>query len=177
MGRFTWHLPEFREIRKLNPDFLHLDSGFVIKTNLTFPRDWGLGSSSTLINTGELNIRDPNINIAYNNTSISVDKGVLYNNNVADYGWFGVKTDSNRFTYYSSATNANNIITGVTGDLEIANLYVNNDLSIGGDIDVNCNSLLNVNTLSSCSGDITITSNNIYKSMIQTFLFMVSISL
>jgi len=124
----------------------------------------GNTSSSTLINTGDLNIKDPNINIAYNNTSNVVDKGILYNNNLANYGWFGVKTDSNRFTYYSSATNANNIITGVTGDLEIANLYVNNDMSIGGDIDINCNSLLNVNTLSSCSGDITITSNNIYLS-------------
>ena len=38
------------EARKLNPDFLQTNSGFVVKTNLTFPRNWGLGSSSTLIN-------------------------------------------------------------------------------------------------------------------------------
>ncbi|MDG1528097.1 MAG: GYDIA family GHMP kinase [Polaribacter sp.] len=38
------------EARKLNSNFLHVDYGFVVKTNLTFPRDWGLGSSSTLIN-------------------------------------------------------------------------------------------------------------------------------
>ena len=38
------------EARNLNPDFLQSKSGFVIKTNLTFPRNWGLGSSSTLIN-------------------------------------------------------------------------------------------------------------------------------
>ncbi len=38
------------EARKLNPDFLQVDSGFVVKTNLNFPRNWGLGSSSTLIN-------------------------------------------------------------------------------------------------------------------------------
>ncbi len=38
------------EARKLNPNFLQSDSGFVVKTNLTFPRNWGLGSSSTLIN-------------------------------------------------------------------------------------------------------------------------------
>lgn len=38
------------EARKLNPDFLLTNTGFVVKTNLTFPRDWGLGSSSTLIN-------------------------------------------------------------------------------------------------------------------------------
>ena len=38
------------EAKKLNPDFLKSDTGFEIITQLTFPRDWGLGSSSTLIN-------------------------------------------------------------------------------------------------------------------------------
>ncbi|NVK53469.1 MAG: GHMP kinase [Flavobacteriaceae bacterium] len=38
------------EARKLNPDFLQTENGYVVKTNLTFPRNWGLGSSSTLIN-------------------------------------------------------------------------------------------------------------------------------
>lgn len=38
------------EARKLNPDFLQSNSGFIVKTNLSFPRNWGLGSSSTLIN-------------------------------------------------------------------------------------------------------------------------------
>jgi len=38
------------ETRKLNPEFLQSEQGFQVKTNLTFPRDWGLGTSSTLIN-------------------------------------------------------------------------------------------------------------------------------
>lgn len=38
------------ETRKLNPEFLQSNDGFLVKTNLTFPRDWGLGTSSTLIN-------------------------------------------------------------------------------------------------------------------------------
>lgn len=38
------------QIRKLNPAFLNSESGFLVKTNLTFPKDWGLGTSSTLIN-------------------------------------------------------------------------------------------------------------------------------
>ena len=37
------------EARNLNPSFLKVDHGFVVKTELTFPRNWGLGSSSTLI--------------------------------------------------------------------------------------------------------------------------------
>lgn len=38
------------EAQKLNPKFLTFNSGFKITTKLDFPRDWGLGSSSTLIN-------------------------------------------------------------------------------------------------------------------------------
>ncbi|MDC9722447.1 MAG: GYDIA family GHMP kinase [Urechidicola sp.] len=36
--------------KQLNPKFLSSDRGFSVKTNLTFPRNWGLGTSSTLIN-------------------------------------------------------------------------------------------------------------------------------
>ncbi len=39
-----------REAQKLNPDFLLEAKGYAVETKLTFPRDWGLGSSSTLIN-------------------------------------------------------------------------------------------------------------------------------
>ncbi len=38
------------EARKLNSDFLQTENGCIVKTNLSFPRNWGLGSSSTLIN-------------------------------------------------------------------------------------------------------------------------------
>ncbi|WP_237274581.1 GYDIA family GHMP kinase [Tenacibaculum ovolyticum] len=38
------------EAKKLNPEFLTTKNGFIVKTNLTFPQNWGLGSSSTLIN-------------------------------------------------------------------------------------------------------------------------------
>jgi len=38
------------QIRKLNPSFLNSGQGFLVKTKLTFPKNWGLGTSSTLIN-------------------------------------------------------------------------------------------------------------------------------
>ncbi len=38
------------EAKKLNPDFLNGKTGFKVTTKLDFERDWGLGSSSTLIN-------------------------------------------------------------------------------------------------------------------------------
>ncbi|MFD0837347.1 GYDIA family GHMP kinase [Mariniflexile aquimaris] len=36
--------------RLLNPEFLSITKGIKISTHLTFPRNWGLGTSSTLIN-------------------------------------------------------------------------------------------------------------------------------
>jgi mevalonate kinase len=40
-----------KEAKKINPSFLASENGFMVKTALTFPRNWGLGSSSTLINS------------------------------------------------------------------------------------------------------------------------------
>ena len=40
----------FSEARLQNPDFLSKSSGVAIETHLGFPRSWGLGTSSTLIN-------------------------------------------------------------------------------------------------------------------------------
>jgi mevalonate kinase len=39
------------EAKRMNSGFLDSENGFLVKTNLTFPRNWGLGSSSTLINS------------------------------------------------------------------------------------------------------------------------------
>ncbi|WP_394759472.1 GYDIA family GHMP kinase [Flavobacterium sp.] len=38
------------ESYKLNSDFITKSKGYIISTNLTFPKFWGLGTSSTLIN-------------------------------------------------------------------------------------------------------------------------------
>ncbi|SDW52168.1 Mevalonate kinase [Lutibacter oricola] len=39
-----------QEVRNLNPSFLNSEEGFLVETHLTFPKNWGLGTSSTLIN-------------------------------------------------------------------------------------------------------------------------------
>lgn len=38
------------QAKKINTSFLDSEKGFLVKTNLTFPKNWGLGTSSTLIN-------------------------------------------------------------------------------------------------------------------------------
>lgn len=40
----------FDAIKKLNSDFLNLNTGFKVTTKTDFPKNWGLGTSSTLIN-------------------------------------------------------------------------------------------------------------------------------
>lgn len=39
-----------KAVRQLNPLFLNLSNGFNVNTHLNFPKNWGLGTSSTLIN-------------------------------------------------------------------------------------------------------------------------------
>jgi len=119
----------------------------------------------TWLNASNLNITDPNITINYSNLDLLADKGIGYNYAANSYGWFGVKTMTNRFTFYSNATNQNNIITGSSyGDVQIGTLYAATGISVSNDINLNCNNLLNARIISSCSGDITITSNNIHLS-------------
>ena len=38
------------EAYRMNPEFISEGKGYNIKTELTFPKNWGLGTSSTLIN-------------------------------------------------------------------------------------------------------------------------------
>jgi mevalonate kinase len=38
------------EAYRLNPSFINESKGYLVKTHLTFPKFWGLGTSSTLIN-------------------------------------------------------------------------------------------------------------------------------
>jgi mevalonate kinase len=57
----------------LNPDFINQPEGYQVTTVLTFPRNWGLGSSSTLIN-----------NIAQ---WLQIDAFVLLNNSFGGSGY------------------------------------------------------------------------------------------
>ena len=57
----------------LNPDFINNSEGYSVTTTLTFPRNWGLGTSSTLIN-----------NIAQ---WLEIDAFVLLNNSFGGSGY------------------------------------------------------------------------------------------
>ncbi|CAM2837904.1 GYDIA family GHMP kinase [Flavobacterium frigoris] len=69
----TTLLSILHEAYVLNPSFIKDDSGYTITTQLTFPKQWGLGTSSTLIN-----------NIAQ---WLKIDAFVLLNNSFGGSGY------------------------------------------------------------------------------------------
>lgn len=83
----------------LNPDLIPKCEGFHIKTTLTFPRNWGLGTSSTLIN-----------NIAQ---WLEIDAFVLLNNSFGGSG-YDIACAQNDFPILYHLENGNPVVEKVT---------------------------------------------------------------
>ena len=93
----------------LNPDFINLSEGYSITTTLTFPRNWGLGTSSTLIN-----------NIAQ---WLEIDAFVLLNNSFGGSG-YDIACAQNNTPILYHLENGNPIVEKVTFNPEFhENLY------------------------------------------------------
>lgn len=80
-----------REARNLNSNFLSNNKGYRASTNLNFPRDWGLGTSSTLIN-----------NIAQ---WAAVDAFKLLNNSFGGSGYDIAAAQNNTPIFYQKTNN------------------------------------------------------------------------
>ena len=93
----------------LNPDFLHQSEGYSVTTQLTFPRNWGLGTSSTLIN-----------NIAQ---WLKIDAFVLLNNSFGGSGYdIACAQNNNPIVYHLE--NGNPVVEKVAFEPEFTeNLY------------------------------------------------------
>ena len=93
----------------LNPDFINKSEGFHITTELTFPRNWGLGTSSTLIN-----------NIAQ---WLKIDAFVLLNNSFGGSG-YDIACAQNDTPILYHLENGNPVVEKVTFKPEFSkNLY------------------------------------------------------
>jgi len=79
----------------LNPNFIHHSNGYVVTTQLTFPKLWGLGTSSTLIN-----------NIAQ---WITVDAYTLLKNSFGGSGYDIACAQNNTPIYYQLVNEKPNI--------------------------------------------------------------------
>lgn len=93
----------------LNPDFIQNSEGYNISTQLTFPRNWGLGTSSTLIN-----------NIAQ---WLQIDAFVLLNNSFGGSGYdIACAQNDNPILYHKH--NGKPIVEKITFNPEFSeNLY------------------------------------------------------
>lgn len=117
----------------------------------------GNSASNLLVNTQNVLFKDPILTLG----EIVVDnkdRGIEYNYGT-NLGWFGKKSSTDRFTFYSNAINTNEVITGTIGDIQASNVYSSNLIFNGvsaGNIDMNCGIINNVNTLYGCSGTINI---------------------
>lgn len=121
----------------------------------------------TQIYTTDTKISDPIVTIA-DYTLVSQDnkdRGIEYrylsSSGSMKLGWFGYKISTNKFTFIPDAINNNEVISGVPGEFEIGDISANNvTLNTGGNFNLNCGSLLNVNTITGCSGTINLLATN-----------------
>lgn len=127
----------------------------------------GTTGSSVLFNTQNVKFQDPILSIANYTTGSNdlKDRGVefnYYSTSGTKLGWFGWKNSSSRFTYYSEAQNSGEVISGTVGSLEINSIYLNNGLSFinNGQLDMNCGTIANLNTILGCSGTVNILATN-----------------
>lgn len=128
-----------------------------------------LNGITTFINAPDLFIKDPNPMIG-NYTQFNgdtSDKGIQFNyystsGNSSQLGWFGYKQSSGKFTLLTSATNSNEVFTGIAGKFDIGDISTTSiTINSGSFIDVNCGNLLNVNTITGCGGTVNINANNV----------------
>jgi len=125
----------------------------------------GTTGSQILFNSENVKFQDPIISLANYNYDDSKDRGVEFNyftSGSMNNAWFGFKKSTGRFTYYSNATNTNEIISGTIGQVEFDSAYLTNNLNFTGtgQINMNCGTISNLNTILGCSGTINIIGSN-----------------
>lgn len=128
----------------------------------------GNTTSTTLVNTENVRLKDPILTLANYTTGSTdgKDRGIeyRYTNTTGSnkLGWFGTKSDTNQFTFYSEAINNNEVITGTLGQMALGNVLIENSLSFisAGNINLNCGTISNANTIIGCGGTINIIANN-----------------
>jgi hypothetical protein len=152
-------------INNTNGTLSAVNSTTTISTNtLTIS---GTTGSIVNFNTENVKFRDPIISLA-DYTLISndlKDRGVEFNYFTSGSmvnAWFGFKNSTGRFTYYSNAINTNEIISGTIGQVQFDSAYLTNSLNFtgNGNINMNCGTISNLNTIIGCTGTVNIIGSN-----------------
>lgn len=117
--------------------------------------------SSVLLNTDNVKIKDPILSLSNNNYDLT-DKGIEYNyfNSTTgnSLGWFGYKSSTGLFSFYSTAINTSEVITGTLGSIQLANLSLSNSITFTsqGNLNMLCGTISNLNTITGCNGTVNI---------------------
>lgn len=140
--------------------------------------------SGSLINLNSLNVKtiDPILTIANYTTIDNKDRGIEFNYystmGSLKLGWFGLKSNSNEFTFYSDAINTNEVISGTLGQFMLGSAMISTSLSFSsqGNLNMNNGTISNLNTvygnnlnilsnsninITSSNGNVNITSSNV----------------
>ena len=92
--------------------------------------------TSTVINSTTVTIADPVFSIGQNTISQSKDRGMefKYNDGTAKIGFFGQKFANGEFTYYTNATNTNEVFSGTIGAFNLTGTSIDslNDVATTG---------------------------------------------
>lgn len=120
----------------------------------------GSTGSNVVLNVDNVRIKDPILTLSNNNFGLG-DKGIQYNYTSStgnSLGWFGYKSSTGLFTFYSTAINTSEVITGTLGSMELENLTLSNSISFSslGNLDMTCGTISNLNTITGCNGTINI---------------------
>ena len=124
----------------------------------------GTTGSTTLINTQDTKFFDPILTLA-NYTQLSndgKDRGIEYRytntSGSNKLGWFGYKNSTGQFTYYSDAINTNEVITGTLGQFALGSVVIDGNLAFlnTGNINMNCGTISNMNTILGCGGTVNV---------------------
>ena len=142
-----------------NGNYINYDGTFI---NVVASDTIKLQGSLTQIDSTNIRFKDPILSIAdYSlNAPDSKDRGIEFryydvSSGSMKLGWFGYKVASNKFTLIPDAVNIDETIYGAAGTFEIGNISATNiSIGTGGNFNMNCGYITNVNTITGCSGTI-----------------------
>lgn len=124
----------------------------------------GTVGSRLQVDTEHVRIKDPIITLAHAGIDNTRDRGVEYRYDAdVSLGWFGYKRLTERFTYYKSAINTAEVISGTVGDMEMSTAFINSGIQFAtaGTLNLACGTIANVRTIAGCENNVTITSGSI----------------
>jgi hypothetical protein len=125
--------------------------------------------SQTVIDSTDIYLYDPNPLISNYTSSLSdpADRGIQYRfmNTAGSMrtGWFGYKQSTGQFSYYSDAIlSTTEVVSGTLGQFALGSAVISNSLTFlnAGNIDMNCGTISNLNTILGCHGTVNINASS-----------------